>query len=316
MGAEWLDNKLYGVATDAGNCPQDGQTRNKIRYQRFNTTNYSTTGATIETDSSFGCHEPGDPTDISYNYDWPTIAVTPGADAIIPMNRFRDDDYPQIAATSYDNGSLVRADSRVILTSNLTYLDASALAANQPAAWADTTGACVDDTSLDTDSNRGVWVAHQFTNQNPVDRNWSVRVAKIQGVAHPDLAPGIPSPPLNPSKGLQYSATATLENRGDGAISITTTGQLKLSLDSYITPSDTTVGTFIVPSVAANSFYATGLIRFTVPCGWPSGPSYVGEILDVNNDVAEYDEGNNGSGYRASSALPVLINVVGTASCP
>lgn len=321
MGAEWVNNKLYSVFSDSGLCTADNTVRTKVRYIRQNTANFGTSGVTNEIDQTFGCRESSDPTIQSFHYGWPTIAVTTDQDAVIPMNRFRQSIWPEISAGMFANGSSSRSDNRFVKASLDTYRDAAALAAGSPANWADTAGSCVDDNTLDSSTNRGVWIAHQYANSNSGDLNWGVWVAKIQGVGHADLAPGpIVLNNTTLQKGLSSGQHyAFYENRGDGAANAngTISGVFKLSTNRFISQSDFTLATFIIPSgLAPNSYAATELQTLNIPCSWPSGTSYIGILLDTTEVVDEYDEGNNGNGTRGSSEAAEAVTIVGTTSCP
>jgi len=114
------------------------------------------------------------------------------------------------------------------------------------------------------------------------------------GLAQTDLVPVKVSAPKGANLGQTINVNANIRNQGGvGAGSFSC--QYYLSADPVITTDDTPLGgLFTVDSLGAYETY-TDSRQIQVSLGAPVGDFYVGLLADVNNEVEEADEANNGT---------------------
>ena len=84
-----------------------------------------------------------------------------------------------------------------------------------------------------------------------------------------------------------------------------------LSADTFISTSDTLLGTVSMPSIAANDWEHADLVDATVPASLTPGQYYVGWIIDSNNDVSESDESNNTVLYKSGQTVLTVTDPIG-----
>jgi hypothetical protein len=114
------------------------------------------------------------------------------------------------------------------------------------------------------------------------------------GLSQADLVPVRVTGPDGANLGQTISISAEIRNQGSVAAGAFTC-QYYLSTDAIITTADTPLGgQFTVSGLAAYATY-TDSRQIQVALDVPTGDFHVGLLVDVNDQVAEADEANNGT---------------------
>ena len=123
-----------------------------------------------------------------------------------------------------------------------------------------------------------------------------------EGLAQPDLVPVKVSAPNGANLGQAINVSAMIRNQG-GLDAGSFACQYYLSADQVITNEDTPVGGLFNVSGLTGGSYHTDSRQLQVPLDAPTGDLHLGLLVDVNDEVTEEDDDNNGS---ATSGFPLL----------
>ncbi|MBL7153669.1 MAG: hypothetical protein ISS79_08120, partial [Phycisphaerae bacterium] len=125
-----------------------------------------------------------------------------------------------------------------------------------------------------------------------------------EGLSQADLVPVRVSAPEGANLGQTINVSAQIRNQG-GADAGSFTCRYYLSDDPIITVDDTPLGgLFTVAGLDAYTTH-TDSRQIQVSLAAPIGAFYVGLLIDVNNEVAEADETNNGTPAVEFSAISI-----------
>ena len=131
-------------------------------------------------------------------------------------------------------------------------------------------------------------------------------VAAFNGL--PDLAVSAFSGPVNATTGANIAINATTANTGIAVAAVSTTA-LYLSADATITPSDISLGTINIGSLAAGAT-SPNSASVTLPSTLVTGAYYLGAIADATGAVVEGNATATGESNNAKTGNVIQISGV------
>ncbi|MCI0387310.1 MAG: hypothetical protein MOB07_00855 [Acidobacteria bacterium] len=309
QNCHYRGGRIVCVSNDGFTWPGQTSPNNAVRLLRINVSAWPT--VIFEIDKIFGRAGAGDPSGAIYDYGWPAVAANANGDIVVGSVRSNSTIYPELRASVLYAGESDISPNILLRTSS----SAPALI-------------CPDDTTLPCKSHfhmagaaadpstSGVYLAQQFGSTSP---SWRIHVAKMLGSVLPDLiATQIEAPTGSIVAGASSNVTVTVVNQGDGPMPASW-GELRLSTNNFISPSDTLLRTFSVPALAPNQV-ATLVVPFTIPSTQAAGNYYVGVMLDTENmrdpdcafscQTKEYSEANNSNPFQAGNRGNAPISVI------
>ncbi len=118
------------------------------------------------------------------------------------------------------------------------------------------------------------------------------RAVSISITTNVDLYVSSATAPGSANAGNNISVSDTTNKSGSGVTGTSTT-KFYLSTDNKYSSGDTYLGSRAVPGFGAGSGSSSGGTSVTIPLGTPSGSYYLIVRADANNNISEWNEGNN-----------------------
>lgn len=122
----------------------------------------------------------------------------------------------------------------------------------------------------------------------------------------PDLVVSGATGPATATRGTPFSVSATIANLLSTPASSSFRVGIYVSTDATITTADTLIGSYSVASLAGFAS-ATTSTSATIPTSLAPGTYYLGVIVDDQNAVTEFNEGNNSLVIVTGTTLSTLL---------
>jgi hypothetical protein len=288
QNCEFRSGKIVWVSNDGHTWAGQSQPNNAIRLMRLNVSKYFTQNkkVTVEIDRIFGRASAGDPPNAIFDYGWPAVSTNANGDIVVGAIRSNSTIYPELRASVWFAG-------QPDLSSSVSYQTSSS-----PLSQFHMAGASADP------STNGVYIAQQYGATSP---DWRMRIAKMLGSLYPDIIALQVQAPVSIKRGTSAYATIQIMNQGDQTMPASQ-GELYLSTNKTINPTDLSLGAFTVPALAPNQV-ATVNVLFKIPRHQLKGRYFVGVILDRTSSAIEFSEANNKNPFKAGSRGNSVLNV-------